>query len=242
MADGMVRGAEGAGADQRAGAVQCARDRIDAGDFERFGQGRRRQNRRQGARHQSFAAARRAYHAHIVVAGAGDFESAFGVFLPADVLEIDRVDDLLTGAERGCALGRNLLLPGEMGDHITEVDDREYVDAFDQLGLGCVGLGHEHAPVTGLLGHRRHRQRAVYVAHRAIQTQFADHQRVFQIGQDLAGCGHDTERDGQIVCRAFFAQVGGRQIDGESMFGKEKAAVGDCGTNAFAALAYGGIG
>ena len=145
VADGVMGGAERAGADEGAGAVELAGDRVDAGDFEGLGQGGCRQDRRQGAGHEGFAAAGRAGETHIVAAGAGDFQGAFGVLLAANVLKVDGVDDLFTGCERRRALGRNLLPAGEMGDEIAEMPDREDVDAFDERGFGCVGLGDEEA-------------------------------------------------------------------------------------------------
>ena len=85
-------------------------------------------------------------------------------------------------------------------------------------------------------------QGAVDVTHGAVQTQFADDERVVHCGQHLAGGGHDAEGDGQVVGGAFFAEVCGGQVDCEAVLGKVESAVGDCGTDAFAAFAHGGAG
>ena len=177
-----------------------------------------------------------------MAAGAGDFEGAFGVFLAADVLEVDRVDNLLVDAECGRVLAGDLLAPRQMGHDFIEMRDRIDVDALDERGFGGVGLGYEQTPEAALLGHGRHRQRAVHGAHGTIQPQFTDDQCVIQFGQHLAGGGHDAERDWQIVGGALFAQVRRGQVDCQAVLGKEVAAVGDCGTHAFAALAHSCIG
>ena len=156
VADCVMRGAKGAGANQRANAVELAGNRIDAGDLERFTQARRGQNRRQGARHQSLAAAGRADHANVVAACTSDLKGALCVFLTADVLEIDGVDDLLLDAEVGRVLAGDLLLSGQMAHDVVEMGDGEDVDTFDEGGFGCVGLRNEEAAVAALLGHCGH--------------------------------------------------------------------------------------
>ena len=177
-----------------------------------------------------------------MAAGAGDFQGALGVLLAANVLKVDGVNNFLREVEGGRALGRDFLLPGEMGHDVAEMANGENGDALDEGGLRGVGLGNEEAQVALFLGHRGHGQGAVYGADRAVQAQFADDQGVVQIGEDLAGGGHDAEGDGQVVGGAFFAQVGGGQIYCEAVLGKVESAVGDGRTDAFAAFAHGGAG
>ena len=133
-------------------------------------------------------------------------------------------------------------MAGEMGHDVIEMTYGEDIDALDERGLGGVGLGNEEAPVTLFLGHGGHGQGTVYGADRTVQAQFADDQGVVQLGEDLAGGGHNAEGDGKIVGRAVFAEVGGGQVYCEAVLGKVESAVGDGGTDAFAAFAHGGAG
>ena len=52
----------------------------------------------------------------------------------------------------------------------------------------------------------------------------------------------DADGDGQIEARAFFLEVGGREVDGDVRGRNEVAGVLDGGAHAVAALAHGGIG
>ena len=63
-----------------------------------------------------------------------------------------------------------------------------------------------------------------------------------EFGEDLAGGGHDAEGDWQVVGGAFFAEVGRGQVYCQAVLGKVESAVGDSGTNAFAAFTDGGAG
>lgn len=50
---------------------------------------------------------------------------------------------------------------------------------------------------------------------------------VGQVGGDLGGGGEDAQRDGEVVARAFFGQVGGGEVDGDAFGGEVEAAVQD---------------
>ena len=80
------------------------------------------------------------------------------------------------------------------------------------------------------------------MAYRPIQTEFADDERVVQVGQHLAGGRHDAEGDREVVSRALFAEVRRGQVDGQAVLGVEEAAVGDGGANPFPTFAHSGAG
>ncbi len=88
VADGVVRGAEGAALEQRNAVRQRVSDGVDAGDVQRLLQGHVGQDGGQGARHERFASTRRADHQQIMSAGRGDLESTLYVLLSLDLAEI----------------------------------------------------------------------------------------------------------------------------------------------------------
>lgn len=83
---GVMRGAEGAGAADAAFGEK-ARERVDHRGFERFDGGERRQDGGEAGGEHGFAGTRRAHKEEVVAASSGDFERAFGFFLPLDVAE-----------------------------------------------------------------------------------------------------------------------------------------------------------
>lgn len=97
------------------------------------------------ARHQRLAAAGRPHHAHIVVAGAGDLKRALGVLLAPNLLEIHGVDGPLFNIERGGVLADDFAVAAQVPHDLAEMGYGVDVDALDERGLGCVGLGHKEA-------------------------------------------------------------------------------------------------
>ena len=89
VGDGVVRRAEGALGDEPGGGIEDAGDGVDLGGLERFFEGERREDRRQALGEHGLAGAGRADHEDVVAAGGGDFESALGGVLAADIFEVD---------------------------------------------------------------------------------------------------------------------------------------------------------
>ncbi len=89
----------------------------------------------------------------------------------------------------------------------------------------------------------RDRQRAFDRTHASIKRKLADAQNVNQVVRfgEIAVRAENAKRDRQIETRAFFAHVGGREIDRGLLKRKEVAAVLHCGADAFARLAHSGI-
>ena len=52
----------------------------------------------------------------------------------------------------------------------------------------------------------------------------------------------NAERHGQIESRAFLADIGGREVDGDGFVGIAEARIEQGGLDALAALAHGGVG
>ena len=104
-----------------------------------------------------------------------------------------------------------------MGQQIGEAGDRQDLQPTNQRRLARVVHRDDHPPQAARPRQRRHRQDPVDVAHRPIQAQFADDQRLRQQFRDpaphLAGGDQDPERDRQVVGRAGLADVGRREID-----------------------------
>ena len=134
------------------------------------------------------------------------------------------------------------LAPAQVTGNVGQRAHGEDVDALDQRGFGRVAGGDEEAAEAQPVRHARHGQHAVDVAHAAIQAQLAQQERVVQLGGHLARGRQDAQGNGQVVGRAFLAQVGRRQVDGETVLRIEEAAVGDGGAHALTALAHGGVG
>ncbi len=108
---------------------------------------------------------------------------------------------------------------------------------------GIIG-GHKDMLQPFGAGQGGQRQDALGVAGGAVQRQLADEDGLFQfVGPNLAGGSQHADGNGQVVSRAFLAQIGRGQIDGQAVVGGEaQAAVLDGGIDAVAALANGRIG
>ena len=86
-AGGMMRRAKGAPVGQRA-ILDFTGDGGDHRHFQQFGGGERGKNRGQARGEHGFARAGRAVHQQVVAARGGNFQRAFGAFLPLDVSKI----------------------------------------------------------------------------------------------------------------------------------------------------------
>jgi len=88
------------------------------------------------------------------------------------------------------------LLSGEVPDEVGQGRDRDDLDRFDQRRLGGINRRHERPPQPVFLRHANHRQHSGRVAQRAVEREFANHERVAQVGHNLAGGQQDAECDG----------------------------------------------
>ena len=118
------------------------------------------------------------------------------------------------------------LLPAQVVGNVAQATHRIDFAALNQRRFRSIADRHEETAKPQLLRHACHGEDAVDVAHAAVETQLAQQQRVLHVAGDLARRRQNADRDRQIVGWAFFAQVGGRQVDGEAMLWIEEAAVG----------------
>ena len=243
MADGVVGCAEGTAADQRPCVAQFSSHGIDAGDIQRFRDGQPGQNGGQGAGEEGLARTGRPFHQQIVAARAGDLQRPFYVLLAFDIPKVDEKARCVVVFKRKIIdVGGNRLASVQVVDQPGQAVDGIDGHALHQRGFGRVTYWHKEALEALLLGHRGHRQNPVHVAHIPVQTQLAHNQRILQIGQQLARGGHHPQRDGQVIGRAFLADVRRGQVDGQPGLGEVKAAVADGRAHPFPALAHSRVG
>ena len=209
----MVGGAERARAAdppffQRAG------NRGDHRHFQGLGRGQRRQDAGQAAGQQAFPRAGRADHQQIVPAGRGDLERALGGLLALDLFEVRTEAGLFCFARTG--LGQLL---GAL-EVIEQADQVGRGDHGDPAGPGRFAALHRRADQAAILraGMQRGEQHPGRGDDPPIERQFAHRDIVPQ----LLGIGHphrrqQRQRDRQVIVRAFLGQVGGGQVDGDSL-------------------------
>jgi len=91
--------------------------------------------------------------------------------------------------------------------------------------------------------HHGHGQNSGDGAQASVESEFADKQKSAEIGDaQRAVRAENSKSDGQIEARAFFFEIGGREVDGDEGRRNQIAGVLDCGANAVAAFADSGIG
>ena len=240
----MVGRTEGAGADERRLRRQHPGHAVDLGHFQRLVDAEARQDARQRLGDERLARARRAGHQRVVPAGGADFHRPLDVLLAHDVGEVGGVDRL--GLEGGLYIDfnrRERFHFGQMADELGQIAHRVNVDVGHQRRLGGILGGHEHALDPFIAGHGRQRQHALGVAGRAVQRKLAEEERaVEQVVPHLRRGGQHADGDGQVIGRAFLAQIGRGQVDGDAMEREGEAAVLDGGVDPVAALAHGGVG
>ena len=75
------------------------------------------------------------------------------------------------------------------------------------------------------------------------EGEFADDDEVLElVGGELFAGGEHAEGDGQIEARAFFAEVGGREVDGGAALRKAETGVDQRGGDAIAGFFNRGVG
>ncbi len=109
---------------------------------------------------------------------------------------------------------------------------RERVDGVDrhvgqQGGFRRVDRGHVGGADAAIAREGDHRQDALRVPHGAVEREFAEEYACADVGQRLPGGDHDADGDRQIVRRAFFADVGRRQVDDDAAVREREAGVLD---------------
>ena len=104
----------------------------------------------------------------------------------------------------------------EQVDDVEKRSNRIHVDAFDDGSFGSVGGGKNEIGNLFLASEDGNGQHAGDGANAAIESEFADHQKLIDVIDAQRAVGaEDSEGDGKVETRAFFFQVGGREVDGD---------------------------
>ena len=175
----------------------------------------------------------------------GHLDGALGVFLAADVGQVDRLRYF--GRRRGGrGLGRLVAADGlavaQPSDEVAQRLGGEHADALDEGSLRRVDARDDGAAVARVARGADHRQHAVGVAQQPLQREFAQQHRAAQVRFDLAAAGEDADCDGQVVGGALLAEVGGGEVHGDALHGELAAGVADGGADALARFLHGGVG
>ena len=230
-----MRIAEGPAA-QQATLLQRAGDRVDHRNLQRLRRGQGRQEARQSGGQHGLSGARRADHQKVVAAGRCDLQGAFGGLLPLDVHQVRPAR-----AERlGGRLRRTQHLRAlEVIDEAQQRLGRQEVDPLCPGRLATLAGRADQALVQsrGVDGCRQHTGR---LGDAAVQRQLAQSHVV----GDLAGRQHlhgrqKAECDRQVEVAALLQQVGGREIDDETLGRQAEADGMQRRLHPFAALRHG---
>jgi len=148
-----------------------------------------------------------------VAARRGDFEGAFDVLLADDIREIRAAVEVGRRLSRSSSVRFDGHGAEEMRREARQRRHRVYLDARDEGCLDGVRRGHEGALLPVLARESDHRQDAVDAAQFAIEREFADENGVFEVRDELAAGSEKADGDGEVVRRAFLAQVSRGRID-----------------------------
>src|SRR5882757_8003636 len=164
-----------------------------------------------------------------MTAGGRHFERALGLFLSLDLAEIDRVTagDVEHLAEVHPRRWNLTELLEELERLAQRIDPQHGHALADHRGLRGV-LTRQHDPGQSTSARQdRTRQRALDSLHAAVQRQLAEHYKIAHPRALLhhAVGGQYPERHRQVEGRALLANIGGRQVDGDSAIGKFEAGI-----------------
>jgi hypothetical protein len=206
------------------------------GDFEQFGGRQRRQDRGQPCREHRLAGPGRTDHQEVVAAGGGDLQCTLGAFLALDVDQVEQ------GAFRLAHLGlrsRQHLGALEM---VGELDQRAGGDNLHLRARPCrlrPAAGRADPALAAGIGADRRRQHAGHCRNRAVEAKLAqDRVAAERIMGDRSDCGHQPERDRQVVMAAFLGEVRRGEVDRNPPRRQREARCHQRGAYPFAGLRY----
>lgn len=180
-----------------------------------------------------------------MTAGGGDLDGATERVLALDLGEVAG-GHVGAGLERdagGVGNGFQVEFAFEKTKRLVERLDRKGGDAIDERGFVGGGGREEDAAFAELFGKTGEGEGAADGAGRAGEAEFAGDQVVVEAGGlELFGGDEDADGDGQVVERAFFAEVAGRKIDGGAGAGDFKTAVAEGGDDAVVGFLHRGVG
>jgi len=148
-------------------------------------------------------------------------------------------------AEREFSNGMKLELGGiwSANEKVDEVFDRVDRQTVRHRCFACICLWHHHCLDTGSTRLNGHREYTSQRANTSVQREFTQDG---DVTQDIVGNASsrrdDTDCDWEVERRAFFLDVGGSEVDGDTMIRKQSAAVLDRSLDAIVALAHRTVG
>ena len=110
--------------------------------------------------------------------------------------------------------------------HLAQVSCPVHLKRVYGSCLAGVGFGHNQAVELGGARMYGYRQRTSYGAQRSVEPQFAyEHVALQAVAVHSSLCRKNSQGKRQIIARAFLADVGGGQVDGDLVCGKNETRV-----------------
>jgi hypothetical protein len=189
---------------------------VNFGGFERLFERERRQDRGHALGQHGFAGTGRADHQDVVASGAGHFQGALGGLLPADFFKVDA--EVLCFAEQSVAIdlqGMYAIAVVHEMDHVNKGANGKDFHPPDHGGFTGVQFGDDKAgdfSGTGLDGDG---ERAADGANASVQRKLADEKAIGNLLLIQSAIGtEDAESHRKVEAGAFFADVGGGEVNG----------------------------
>ena len=244
VGDRMVRGAKGPGPQERLLPVQQAGDGEYLRRFDGLREGKVGDDRHEPLCEHGLPGSGRTDHEEVVPPRGGDLQGAFGLFLAADLAEIEGI--VAAPAEKFPEIDmdrRDLRPAAEKLHHFGELSHRDHLNPLHQRRFGGVFPRDDYPPDAEGLRLKGRGEGAVDPLHAAVQRKFAEKEIVGQRtgGHKTLG-GQDCHGDGKIEGGALLFDIGGGQVDGDVMAGEGVPGVLDGGLDPVLALPHGHVG
>ncbi len=244
VGDRVVRGAEGSGPQKRLLPVQKTGDGKDLCCLDGFREGKVGDDCHQPLREHGLPGAGGTDHQKVVPSGGGDLQRTFGLFLAADLAEIEGIVADSAKKFREIDMDRGDLHPtAEKLHHLGEPFHRDHLDPFNQRRLGGVFPRNDHPPDAEGPRFEGRGEGAVDPLHASVQRKFAEEEIV---GEGIRGHkalgGQNRHGDREVEGGALLFDVCGRQVYGDMMAREGVTGVLDGGLDSVFALPNGHVG
>lgn len=242
--NGVVRRPHRPSAKDGRTAERLTRGGVDAEDLQRLLQGRGGEDARETFGHHGLARPWWPDHDQVVAPGGGDLDRTAERVLTLDLGKVTRARvGRGRGRERGRVRDRREGdFSGEEARGLVQRRGGDGGDTLHQRGFVRRGGREQHPALTELFGEARDGEGAADRSGRPGEAELAGDQIVGGAGRgQLVGGHQQPERDRQVVERALFAQMAGREVDGRARPRGFEAAVAERGENAVVRLLHGGV-
>ena len=180
-----------------------------------------------------------------MAAGCGHFKGTLDVFLPPHVGKVKGAV-LLAGVELATGVdfdGAEAVPAVEESDDLSQRHGAVDGQTVDHAGLAHVLVRHDEPLVARPAGHDGDGERSTNRAQRPVEPEFAHkHVAPEPAGLDVVVGAQQAEGERQVVGGAFFAHVGGGEVDDGVAQGQPEACVAQGGLHAGAAFAHSAVG